>query len=160
MNDKFNKNAKVEKFTNLVGKAVRLIVIYPLHSHLNSSKEKISLTNNFRPLGLTTFSKTLTLAITTLLEGVGYLYFTCAALLFICSGLDLEVWLTFLKLKPPPYFCCYIRIVAAGELCRLSDNSGLFKCRIVHLWNLKIFAWCNMQWLLLLHCITICNATS
>ena len=28
MNDKFNKNAKVEKFTNLVGKAVRLIVIY------------------------------------------------------------------------------------------------------------------------------------
>ena len=29
MNDKFSKNAKVEKLTNLVGKAVRLIVIDP-----------------------------------------------------------------------------------------------------------------------------------
>ena len=30
MNEKFNKNAKVEKFTLLLGKAVRLIVIDPL----------------------------------------------------------------------------------------------------------------------------------
>ena len=29
MNKKFNKNAKVEKFTNMLGKAVRLIVIDP-----------------------------------------------------------------------------------------------------------------------------------
>ena len=31
MNEKFNKNAKVEKFTNMLGIAVRLIVIDPLH---------------------------------------------------------------------------------------------------------------------------------
>ena len=30
MNEKFNKNAKVEKFTNMLGIAVRLIVIDPL----------------------------------------------------------------------------------------------------------------------------------
>ena len=29
MNEKFNKNAKVEKFTNMLGIAVRLIVIDP-----------------------------------------------------------------------------------------------------------------------------------
>ena len=29
MNEKFNKNAKVENFTNMMGIAVRLIVIYP-----------------------------------------------------------------------------------------------------------------------------------
>ena len=29
MNEKFNKNAKVEKFTNILGIAVRLIVIDP-----------------------------------------------------------------------------------------------------------------------------------
>ena len=32
MNDKFNKNEKVEKFTNTLGIAVRLIVIDPLFS--------------------------------------------------------------------------------------------------------------------------------
>ena len=31
MNEKFNKNAKVEKFTTMLGIAVRLIVIDPLH---------------------------------------------------------------------------------------------------------------------------------
>ena len=30
MNEKFKKNAKVEKFTNMLGTAVRLIVIDPL----------------------------------------------------------------------------------------------------------------------------------
>ena len=30
MNEKLNKNAKVEKFTNMLGIAVRLIVIDPL----------------------------------------------------------------------------------------------------------------------------------
>ena len=35
MNKKFNKNAKVEKFTTMLGIAVRLIVIDPLN---NSSK--------------------------------------------------------------------------------------------------------------------------
>ena len=30
MNEKFNKSAKVEKFTNILGIAVRLIVIDPL----------------------------------------------------------------------------------------------------------------------------------
>ena len=30
MNEKFNKNAKVEKFTSMLGIAVRLIVIDPL----------------------------------------------------------------------------------------------------------------------------------
>ena len=30
MNEKFNKNAKLEKFTNILGIAVRLIVIDPL----------------------------------------------------------------------------------------------------------------------------------
>ena len=30
MNEKFNKNAKVEKFTSMLGIAVRLIVIGPL----------------------------------------------------------------------------------------------------------------------------------
>ena len=30
MNEKFNKNAKVEKFTTMLGIAVRLIVIDPL----------------------------------------------------------------------------------------------------------------------------------
>ena len=30
MNEKFNKNAKVEKFTNMLGIAVRLLVIDPL----------------------------------------------------------------------------------------------------------------------------------
>ena len=34
MNEKFNKNAKVEKFTNMLGIAVRLIVIDPLFSGL------------------------------------------------------------------------------------------------------------------------------
>ena len=29
MNEKFNKNAKLEKFTNILGIAVRLIVIDP-----------------------------------------------------------------------------------------------------------------------------------
>ena len=29
MNEKFNKNGKVEKFTNMLGIAVRLIVIEP-----------------------------------------------------------------------------------------------------------------------------------
>ena len=29
MNEKFNKNAKVEKFTTMLGRAVRLIVIDP-----------------------------------------------------------------------------------------------------------------------------------
>ena len=32
MNDKFNKNAKVEKFTTMLGIAVRLIVIDPLNN--------------------------------------------------------------------------------------------------------------------------------
>ena len=32
MNEKFNKNEKVEKFTNMLGIAVRLIVIDPLLS--------------------------------------------------------------------------------------------------------------------------------
>ena len=31
MNEKFNKNAKVEKFTTMLGIAVRLIVIDPVH---------------------------------------------------------------------------------------------------------------------------------
>ena len=31
MNEKVNKNAKVEKFTNMLGIAVRLIVIDPLN---------------------------------------------------------------------------------------------------------------------------------
>ena len=31
MNEKFNKNAKVDKFTSILGMAVRLIVIDPLH---------------------------------------------------------------------------------------------------------------------------------
>ena len=31
MNEKFNKNAKVEKFTNMLGRGVRLIVIDPFH---------------------------------------------------------------------------------------------------------------------------------
>ena len=31
MNEKFNKNAKVEKFTTMLGIAVRLIVIDPLY---------------------------------------------------------------------------------------------------------------------------------
>ena len=35
MNEKFNKNAKVEKFTNMLGIALRLIVIDPL---LNKSQ--------------------------------------------------------------------------------------------------------------------------
>ena len=30
MNEKFNKNAKIEKFTTMLGIAVRLIVIDPL----------------------------------------------------------------------------------------------------------------------------------
>ena len=32
MNEKFNKNAKVEKFTTMLGIAVRLIVIDPLYN--------------------------------------------------------------------------------------------------------------------------------
>ena len=35
MNEKFNKNAKVEKFTNMLGIAVRLIVIDPLVTFLS-----------------------------------------------------------------------------------------------------------------------------
>ena len=35
MNEKFNKNAKVEKFTNMLGIALRLIVIDPLQSGNN-----------------------------------------------------------------------------------------------------------------------------
>ena len=31
MNEKLNKNVKVEKFTNMLGIAIRLIVIDPLH---------------------------------------------------------------------------------------------------------------------------------
>ena len=31
MNEKFNKNAKYEKFTNMLGIAVRLIVIDPFY---------------------------------------------------------------------------------------------------------------------------------
>ena len=31
MNEKFNKNAKLETFTNILGIAVRLIVIDPYH---------------------------------------------------------------------------------------------------------------------------------
>ena len=34
MNDKFNKNAKVEKFTTMLGIAIRLIVIDPSKSKL------------------------------------------------------------------------------------------------------------------------------
>ena len=35
MNEKFNKNAKVEKFTTMLGIAVRLIVIDPLLFFVN-----------------------------------------------------------------------------------------------------------------------------
>ena len=35
MNEKLTKNAKVEKFTNMLGKAVRLIVIDPLIVYLS-----------------------------------------------------------------------------------------------------------------------------
>ena len=34
MNEKFNKNAKLEKFTNILGITVRLIVIDPLVQYL------------------------------------------------------------------------------------------------------------------------------
>ena len=38
MNEKFNKNAKVEKITTMLGMAVRLIVIDPLATLLKWSK--------------------------------------------------------------------------------------------------------------------------
>ena len=37
MNEKFNKNANVEKFTTMLGRAVRLIVIDPLHLDMRVS---------------------------------------------------------------------------------------------------------------------------
>ena len=36
MNEKFNKNAKADKFTSMLGMAVRLIVIDPLHFKLQN----------------------------------------------------------------------------------------------------------------------------
>ena len=36
MNEKFDKNSKVEKFTSMLGIAVRLIVIDPLRKELRS----------------------------------------------------------------------------------------------------------------------------
>ena len=46
MNETFNKNAKVEKFTTMLGIAVRLIIIDPLHTvcksaHVNGVLEAI-----------------------------------------------------------------------------------------------------------------------
>ena len=45
MNEKFNKNAKVEKFTTMLGIAVRLIVIDPLGNFmvLNGQKKGVVL---------------------------------------------------------------------------------------------------------------------
>ena len=40
MNEKFNKNAKVEKFTTMLGIAVRLIVIDPFIFKKNTDKER------------------------------------------------------------------------------------------------------------------------
>ena len=40
MNEKFNKNKKVEKFTNMLGIAIRLIVIDPLTKSKNTSKTR------------------------------------------------------------------------------------------------------------------------
>ena len=42
MNEKFNKNANVEKFTNMLGIAVRLIVIDPLYGFLDIFQDFIS----------------------------------------------------------------------------------------------------------------------
>ena len=44
MNEKFNKNAKVEKFTNMLGIAVCVIVIDPLSKGNNSYKSRSSVT--------------------------------------------------------------------------------------------------------------------
>ena len=44
MNEKFNKNAKVEKFTTMLGIAVRLIVIDP--SSIFGNVVRIGLPNN------------------------------------------------------------------------------------------------------------------
>ena len=44
MNEKFNKNAKVEKFTPMLGIAVRLIVIDPF------SRKRFPLVVLFRPI--------------------------------------------------------------------------------------------------------------
>ena len=43
MNEQFNKNAKVDKFTSMLGIAVRLIVIDPLYSGENNSDIACSL---------------------------------------------------------------------------------------------------------------------
>ena len=40
MNEKFNKNAKVEKFTTMLGIAVRLIVIEPLCQVYSNSVQR------------------------------------------------------------------------------------------------------------------------
>ena len=39
MNEKFNKNAKVEKFTTILGIAVRLIVIGPFRDWLSPASK-------------------------------------------------------------------------------------------------------------------------
>ena len=43
MIEKFNKNAKGEKFTNLLGIAIRLIVIDPLKSHAHNETASVIL---------------------------------------------------------------------------------------------------------------------
>ena len=53
MNEKFNKNAKVEKFTTMLGIAVRLIVIDPLISRVPVLVDIWGASNNkFHPLSV------------------------------------------------------------------------------------------------------------
>ena len=56
MNEKVNKNAKVEKFTNMLGIAVRLIVIDPLHTVCKSAHVNGALKGLVHDLGQCVFT--------------------------------------------------------------------------------------------------------
>ena len=87
-----------------------------------------------------TFKRKLTLAIASLPEESGLSYFTCAFLVARTSMLYHDFWHSDLDLPGCPTlkkivldydfwirgvtYCCYLHMVAAGELCCLSDNSG------------------------------------
>ena len=80
---------------------------------------------------------------------------------FWCSDLDLEGWPTLKKIVLDYDFwirgvtyCCYLHMVAAGELCCLSDNSGLccwtstcymFYRRAAWAWAHCLGCWC-LSW--------------
>ena len=87
-----------------------------------------------------TLKKTLTLVIASLPEEVWLSYFTCAFLIARPSMPCHDFWPSDLDLPGCPSlknffldydfwisgvtYCCYLHMVAAGELCCLSDNSG------------------------------------